>query len=231
MLNEGYIKLALRLTIATMPSLAQCKFPADVTGRVLNYTFDATHTSTGGVLHVGLDFRTGQAVEELEIPTEWAGETLHGVRNLRAVSENTVISDGSSRESKVVRHPVNKEVLLAYDVVKDWTGPFRHPAEFHGTFLPEYLELAGDIALVRPKLPADATVTVHFDWRNLPTGWVLATSFGTSADSGERCQSYTGKWSAVQHALFAAGMFGIYHFRIGAQPAILSDPRPVDIFR
>jgi len=220
--SQIYIKLALCLTIATMPILAQCRFQADGTGRTLNYTFDPTLTATGTVLHVSLNFRSGQAVEELEVPTEWAGETLHGVRSLRALSVNTVISDTTSVGSKTVRHPPDHEVLLAYEVVKDWTGRFRHPAEFHGTLMPHYLELTGDNALVHPKLPADATVTVHFDWRQIPSDWVLATSFGVGSNLDERCQSYSGSWSAVQHAVFVAGAFRIHHFRIGTQAAVLA---------
>lgn len=88
--------------------------------------------------------------------------------------------------------------------------------------MPDYLELTGDNALVHPKFPVDAMMTVHFDWSKLPAGWVLATSFGTSSDSGERCQSYSGSLSAVQQAVFAAGVFRIHHFRIGAQPAVLA---------
>jgi hypothetical protein len=65
-----------------------------------------------------------------------------------------------------------------YDVVKDWTGRFRHPAEFHGAVLPDCVELNAENALVHPKLSDDANLTVHFGWRKLPTAWVLATSFG-----------------------------------------------------
>ena len=195
MARQVYIGLALRLTIVTLPTFAQCRFPADAADRTLNYSFDPTLAATGAVLHVNLKFRNDQTIGELKVPSGWAGETLHGVRNLRALSADTIISDTTSVGNKTLRHPPNQDVLLTYDVVKDWTGRFRHPAEFHGTLMPDYLELTGDIALVHPKLPADARVTVHFDWSALPSAWVLATSFGTSSD--ERCQSYSGTWIAV----------------------------------
>jgi len=220
MRRKTYIKLALCFAIATIPIRAQCRFPTDVTGRILTYTFDPT--ATGTVLHVSLKYRSGRAMDELELPREWAGETLDGVRNLRALSSGTIISDTNSRGVEIIRHRPNQEVVLAYDLVKDWTGRFRHPAEFHGTLMPDYLELTGDNALVHPKLPADATVTVHFDWKKLPADWVLATSFGTSSDSDERCQSYSGSLNALRRALFAAGVFRIRHFRIGTQPAVLA---------
>jgi len=222
MLNRTCIQFALCVAAATSPSLAQCRFPADGTGRILAYAFEPTVTTAGTTLHVNLRFHGGpDAQEELEIPNEWAGEKLHGVTNLHALSGDTIV-DTASPGSKLLRHGPNQEVVLAYDLVKDWTGRFTHPAEFHGALLPEYVEINGDNALVHPKLSTEEQVTVHFDWKQLPASWVLATSFGTSFNSDDRCQSYSGPWSAVQQALFTAGEFRIHRFRIGVQPAILA---------
>jgi predicted metalloprotease with PDZ domain len=222
-LNRTSIQLALWLTVAMTPGLAQCRFPADGVGRILTYTFDPTVTATSTVLHVTLRFRGGpDAQEEVELPSEWAGETLHGMINLRALSARTVVADNTSRGSKIIRHLPNQEVVLAYDLVKDWTGRFNHPAQFHGAILPEYIEINGANALIHPKLPAQTQVTVHFDWKQLPAAWVLATSFGTGSNSDDRCQSYSGAWSDVEEALFAAGEFRIHRFQIGTQPAVLA---------
>lgn len=220
--RQTYITLVLFLAIAAMPIEAQCRFPVNRTGQILTYIFDPAVTATGTVLYVSLRYRSSSGLDEIEVPTEWAGETLHGIRNLRALSRRTTISDTSSAALEMIRHRPHQDVVLAYDLVRDWAGRFRHPAEFHGTLMPEYLELTGDNALVHPKLPAEAIVTVHFDWSKLPVGWVLATSFGTSSDSEDRCQSYSGTVRAVQQAMFTAGVFRIHHFRIGTQPAVLA---------
>jgi len=50
----------------------------------------------------------------------------------------------------------------------------------------------------------------------------LATSFGTNSGPDDRCQSYSGPWSAVDEALFAAGDFRIHHFKIGSREAVLA---------
>lgn len=219
--------LAVWFSAAATASLAQCRFPADATGRVLTYTFDPTVTPAGTILHVTLKFQGGpDGLDAVEVPSQWAGETLRGVINLRALSGETAVADTGSPGKKTVRHPPNREVILAYDMVKDWTGPFRHPAEFHGALMPEYLEINGQNALVHPDLAPQTAVTVHFDWQKLPAAWVLATSFGTSAggttaNNVDRCQSYSGAWSAVEEALFTAGDFRIHRFRIGARPAVL----------
>ena len=222
-LNRTSIQLALWLAAATTPSLAQCHFPADGTGRILTYTFDPTVTTTGTVLHVTLKFHGSPGPqEEVEVPSQWAGETLHGVVNLRALSVDTAVADTASPGTKIIRHLPDKDVILAYEVVKDWTGRFSHPAQFHGAILPEYIEINGANALIHPKLSAQMQVTVHFDWKKLPAGWVLATSFATSSSFDDRCQSWSGAWSTVEQALFAAGDFRIHRFRIGIRPAVLA---------
>jgi len=133
MLNYICTQLALWLAAATTLGIAQCRFSADGTGQILTYTFDRTVTTDGTVLHVTLRFHGSPgSQEEIEIPSQWAGETLRGVINIRALSVETVIADAASHGSKVIHHPPDQDVVLAYDVVKDWTGRFSHPAEFHG---------------------------------------------------------------------------------------------------
>jgi predicted metalloprotease with PDZ domain len=200
-----------------MMASAQCHFPPHGVGGLLTYTFHASVTPASTVLHITLEFKGGtKGVEGIEVPTEWAGETLHGIVNLRALSKGTVVA------GSVVRYPRNHPVVLAYDIVKDWTGPFNHPLQFHGVVMPEYVEINGDNALIHPKLEDTAPVTVNFDWQKIPDNWVLTTSFGTSSGPDDRCQSYSGAWRDVQHALFAAGQFRIHHFQIGTKPAVLA---------
>lgn len=221
--TRNHLGLVFCLITVASPALAQCTFPRDGVGRILSYTFDPSVTATGTVLHITLNFRANRAAQEdLEVPAQWAGETLRGVSKLRAVSAGVVVSDTTSSGLKTIRHAPAQEIELAYDLVKDWSGSFRHPAEFRGTLMPNYLELTGDNALVHPKLEDDEKVTVYFDWTKLPAAWALATSFGTSSNPDGRCQSYSGSWSTVQRALFTAGEFRIHHFRIGAQPAVLA---------
>ena len=144
----GYlVRLLALVSAAVAVGFAQCRFPARGNGRLLTYTFNASVTPAETVLHITLEFKGGsKGTEEIAVPTEWAGETLRGIINLRALSEGTVIA-GSA-----IRYRPNCPVVLAYDMVKDWTGFFNHPLQFHGVVLPEYVEINGDNALVRPKL-------------------------------------------------------------------------------
>lgn len=209
--------------LSSRGAIAQCRFTSAGSGRVLTYAFDAAVTPPSTVLHVTLKFRGGpEGTEQIEVPADWAGQTLHAVKNLRALSPDTSISDATPPDAATIRFRPNEEVILTYDLVKDWTGPFVHPLQFHAVLMPHYLEINGANALVHPKLEAQSAVTVNFDWQKLPTDWALATSFGTSTGPEGRCQSYSGPWRLVETALFAAGEFRIHHFQIGRQPAVLA---------
>jgi len=212
----------LCLTLASVCA-AQCTFPAKATGRVLTYIVAATVTPESTVLHITLKFQgNAEGAEEIEFPAHWAGETIRGVINLRAISSDTVLTDAPGENHKMLHYPPNQPVVLAYDVVKDWTGPFKAPLQFHGVIMPEYIEINGDNALVHPKMEGQDPVTANFDWQKIPAAWALATSFGTSSGPDDRCQSYSGKWTEVEDALFTAGDFRIHHFQIGKRPAVLA---------
>jgi hypothetical protein len=133
--------------------LAQCSFQAMGGGRVMTYSFDPTVTAAGMLLHVTLNFRGGsEGIEEIEVPTEWAKESLQAVTNLRALSQDTVITESGTSGTKTIRYPSNHAVVLAYDLIKDWTGPFIHPLQFHPVLMPQYFEINGANGLVHPKL-------------------------------------------------------------------------------
>lgn len=219
---RSVVAILLSATVANIGG-AQCRLPAASNARRMMYTFEAAVAPTATVLHITLQFPgTSAGAEELDVPTHWAGQTLHGMTNLRALSPGAVISDDSLSDRKVLRYPANRMVVIAYDLQKDWTGPFRHPLQFHAVIMPEYVEITGANSLVHPRFTDREPITVAFDWTRLPTTWALATSFGASAGVGQRCQTYSGVWRTVEDALFAAGDFRIHRFQIGEQAAVLA---------
>lgn len=80
----------------------------------------------------------------------------------------------------MVRYRPSQEVVVTYELVKDWTGQFVHPLQFNPVLMPDYLEITGDNALVYPGLEPGKLVTANFDWQAHPPHWILATSIGTS---------------------------------------------------
>lgn len=221
-LFTGAALAGLLLGVASS-SAADCRFPSKGAGQVLTYTFEPTVNENATVLHVTLTFPgSPNGIDTIEVPTTWAGQTLRGVTNMRPSSSGTTISDGPRPDEHLVKHPNGQPVVLTYDLNKDWTGPLRHPMEFHAVLLPEYFEINGQNALVHPVFDETALVTTRFDWRGLPDRWVLATSFGIATTGTDRCQSHTGPWTDAHDALFAAGDFRIHNFQIGKRAAVLA---------
>lgn len=215
--------LAMLWVSAASTCVAQCSFPEKTNARVLTYVFDPTVTTEGTVLHVILRFQgNAEGAEEVEFPTKWAGEKLHGVTNIRALSAGATLTSATEEDRKILRYPPSQQVVLTYDMVKDWTGSFDHPFQFHGVLSPESIEINGENSFVYPKMDSQLPVIVNFDWQKLPASWVIATSFGTGSHPEDRCQSFSGPLSQVRDALFAAGVFRVHHFQIGKRPAILA---------
>ena len=191
--------------------------------RILSYAFQPEVTPAGAVLHVTLTFQGNpQGTEEIRLPSQSAGQTFHAMNNLHALSTETTIADSESADNRMIHYRPNQQVVVAYDLVKDWTGPLISPMQFHPVVMPEYFEIFGANSLVSPKLDGQSPVKVNFDWQKLPKDWALATSFGTSKGPDDRLQSYSGAWIHVREALFAAGDFRIHHFQIGKRAAVLA---------
>jgi hypothetical protein len=109
----------------------------------LTYTFVPVISGEKLIFHVTLSFAVlSGGKSELELPSSWAGETglEFQVANLSALSPDTVISEGSHSGSKTLHYPPNSAVTIAYDLTKDWSGPFIHPKQFRAVLTPLYFE-------------------------------------------------------------------------------------------
>ena len=202
---------------------AQCHFVRARTTPTVTYRFQPTVRPDGLVLHVTFEFQmSALGTERLVLPTQYAGETLHAMTDLRVISDLASLTDSEKADTKIVHAPPHRSVVIVYDLKKDWTGPLVNPMQFHPVLLPKYFEFTGSNALVRLKLDDGARETVNFDWQELPAEWTLATSFGATSSTKERCQTHTGPWSEVDEGLYAAGDYRIHRFQIGRRPAVLA---------
>jgi hypothetical protein len=88
--------LAMLLVLAITAS-AQCRFSVARQGRFVTYRFEP-ETASGLVFHVTLEFQIGASgTEQITVPSNWAGETLHAITTLRSLSNDVVLSDGGGR--------------------------------------------------------------------------------------------------------------------------------------
>ena len=201
---------------------AQCRFSA-VGSRQVTYRFVPEMAAGGLTLHVSLEFVEGPTgVEKISVPTQWAGEMLKSVSALRVASEGATLEGEPGAGEWVVRAAPGVPVKVTYDLIKDWTKPFKHPLQFHPIVTPQYIEFTGNNALVRLELSDQDTETANFDWSSLPPSWSLATSFGSTSSAVGRCQTHTGPWQSIHSGLYAAGDFRLVPFQILGKPATLA---------
>lgn len=157
--------------------------------------------------HVELRFRAVDPVTTIVVPTRWGGAAhLEGqTQNLTALTPGTRLERSVDPGSQKLVAPPGKEVLLSYDIVPLQTEWFRHPQEHMAIINLDYFLFNTENALVYPNLPGTDEVEVTFDWRALPWGMPLFSSFG----NGERVQRVRAPWYRVQEALFAGGNFRV----------------------
>lgn len=207
--------------VLSQSSFSQCTPPASTSGNILNYSLQPLVADGKMTLHVTLEFKGGpDGKAELELPSQWAGQTHleKAVTDLKAISDQTTISDTDSPFRKSLRFPPNATVRISYVLVKDWDGPLNGGTRFRAVLAPEYFQFTSRAALVHPEFEPSSIVDVHFDWQKLPSSWSLATSFG----SDDRCQTFRGAWHQVQDALFAGGDFRIRRVAVADKPLIVA---------
>jgi predicted metalloprotease with PDZ domain len=175
----------------------------------VRYVFTPEITPSQNVLHVELSFRGDRSGASLLIlPSTWAGQSDlgHAVKNLKALSSETQLSETADPTVLQVRYQSGGTVTITYDLQQDWSGELHHPKEFRVILQPDQFVLNGFNALVHPKFDPFTEVHVELKWRRMPKNWVAASSLGLGSRT-----SFTGPWHEVQNILLLAGAFRTLH--------------------
>ena len=178
--------------------------PPSAPTATLSYTFTLGRDSVGTpIVDVSATFMgdTGTIVHLIH-PTNWAGE-----QNLeRAIVRFGVAAPaklvGDSDGAYVVERPRNAPVSVHYVLKQDWTGPLRYP-EYHRAIISNaYTVFNAQNGLIFPDRHSDGTLPIETTWRNVPSHWIVTTSFGRGVHQ-------TANVTAPQlvDASFAAGEF------------------------
>jgi predicted metalloprotease with PDZ domain len=206
--------------IALVFLLGSCSLAA--TGKspvILKYSFQPIRSEDKLSFHVDLRFRGGPTgLTAIEVPAAWGGETHleTSFTNLKALSPGATIQDARF-PNKIIHFRPNTDVLLSYDLIKDWTVPPIRP-DHRVVLEPGYFEFNTQNALIHPELESSTLVEVHFDWRKLPAQWSLVTSFGAN----NRLETFRGSWGDVNNAMFGGGDFRIHRAMIVGRPLIVA---------
>ena len=171
------------------------------------FRFQSVTVSEKRAFHVEERFRVTQAVTRIVVPTSWGSASYleEQTQNLKVLTSGAILEDNGHLGEKQLHARPGQQVKLAYDIVPLQTEWFRHPQEHMAIINDDYFLFNPQNALVYPVLSRTDMVRATFDWRALPKGTPLFTSFGV----GKRVVQVRAPWYQVLDALFAGGNFRI----------------------
>ena len=204
--------MPLLATLAVVATLAS-------TGTdTLHYQLTFAHDdSLRPVIDVRVQFRGsagGRTV--IELPHSWAGHTdlersVSGLTVARPASATLVATDSAHR--RLVMHAANARIELRYRLRQDWTGAIRRPQYFRALVGDDLAVLMGQNALVHPTHGDMDKLVVEFAWTGVPTGWLIASSFGEGKT--QRAQTTMNEFL---EGVIVAGQFRGYATRAYGRP-------------
>jgi predicted metalloprotease with PDZ domain len=192
-------------------------------GRVPSITFRFRPITVGEkrAFHVEVRFRAADAITTIVVPTSWgSAEHLEGqTQNLKVLTPGATLESGADPGEKKLRAKPEEWVDLAYNMVPLQTEWFRHPQEHMAIINADYFLFNPENALVYPELAGTDLVHATFDWRALPKGTPLFSSFGV----GKRLLQVRAPWYEVLQALFAGGNFRVTESHENGTTLVLAD--------
>ena len=199
------------------PSQSRSLEPHGDIGRRLAYRFDFSHA---GRVRVSLETAGPESgVELLELPSTWgdAHDLERAIENLKITGSQVSLEPTSQASRLTLRAKPGTTVRLEYDLVQDWTGPFRASQRHRVLVQPNLVEFNGETGLVVPRMDGSAPVEVTLDFEHVPAGQTVVTSYGT-----ELHQQKSGPWSEMAHSLFAVGAFSTRRLTVLGGPVLLA---------
>ena len=173
----------------------------------ITFRFHPVSVGQKRAFHVEVRFRVARAVTPIVVPTSW-GDAPHlegQTQNLKILTSGAMLVAGAKLGLKELHARPGQQVALAYDIVPLQTEWFRHPQEHMAIINDDYFLFNPGNALVYPELPRTEIVNATFDWRALPKGTPLVTSFGV----GQRLLRVRAPWYQLLDTLFAGGNFRV----------------------
>jgi predicted metalloprotease with PDZ domain len=175
------------------------------TAESITFRFHPITVEKNNAFHVEVRFRARLAVTRIVVPTSW-GSASH----LEAQTQNLkVVTSGATLENNAGQKELHARpgtlVALTYNIVPLQTEWFHHPQEHMAIINSEYFLFNTQNALVYPERPGTELVHAIFDWRALPKGTPLFSSFGV----GKRVLRVSAPWYQILDALFAGGNFRV----------------------
>jgi predicted metalloprotease with PDZ domain len=183
------------------------------------------HVAEGSQSRVRIEARfAGEASGKttLRLPSHWAGqnELYKCIANLKVLSPGATLGDGAEPHRKLITHAAGQALHIQYELIQDdpkVLAPGRG-AGYRPVVQPGWFHWIGHTAWVLPDWPLDEAASIALDWRKLPAGWSLASSFGAN----QRQQRFRASRHDFEHAVFVGGDFRVKRAAVRGKPVFVA---------
>lgn len=180
----------------------QCIFSVE---QFLHYSICPVTKDEKKFLEVHLTFQGNEGgITEIVLPSSSAGqEELYAeIKDLHCLTPQASIENTEEPHIKRIHHLSSRAIQITYKV---GSSERKREGEWYYRPLVEssYFFFSGHAFFVTPRMDMEVPTKISVEWKNFPTNWTLANSFGAK----QHTQLLTLPFSKFQHAVYTGGDF------------------------
>ncbi|MGH7595586.1 MAG: hypothetical protein ACREOI_04500 [bacterium] len=155
----------------------------------------------------------------LVLPNRYSGHPDYdGIKNLRVISPANMLSDTDEPHRKKFAHPPRQVVHVQYQVAQLREGKISLGNHYQAILRENYFHFLGETFWVAPEWDDEKKIRIKLQWKNLPSAWTLANSFGV----GEKSQAVRAALWEFRHSIWIGGDFRIHERRVMSHPVYVA---------
>ena len=153
---------------------------------------------------------------EIRLPNEWGGQTelYKAISGLSISAATAKLEHGNEPHKKAITHSPGEKLTLTYFISQDFQGPLKNAVRYRPVTEPKYIHWIGSTVWVLPAWEDADDVKAEFEWKDLPSSWNYAHSFGAAA----RKQRVDAEFDDLRSSLFVAGDFRFIKVHAAGKP-------------
>lgn len=186
----------------------------------ISYTIEPYYDVNVFRFIVVLEFKGEKSGEtKIQLPGNYGGNNnLAGIKNLKPLSENTLINDTDQPEYKIVKYTPGSSVKIYYNVEEVRQGEAALGNHYMVVLRKQYFHFLGETFFIVPVWDSSQKFNFRLTWNHMPQTWNLANSFGTN----EKIQLFNAPLWKFSYSVFTGGDFRIVKRSIQNFPVFIS---------
>lgn len=142
----------------------------------------------------------------------------NSIKYLKAISQNTYISDSDNPNEKIVKYSSGTSVRIYYQVEEIRDGDIELGNQQLAIINKKYFHFLGESFFILPGWDTNIEYNFKIAWNHLPANWSIANSFGAN----EKYQVIKLALWNFRHTVFLGGDFKIRTRYIGSDPVYIA---------